>query len=65
MTTLTVEFRGVPEIVLEALVEHGYAKTKTEALRYALIHIGEELDLVRHRFHARAEEYAYTESKRK
>ena len=65
MTTLTVEFKGVPEEVLVALVEEGYAKTKAGALRYALIHIGEELDLIKTRLHVRAEEYAYQESKRR
>ncbi len=64
MSTLTVEFSGVPEEVLEALVKEGYAKTKAEALRYALVHIGEELDIIKRRFHVRAEEYAYRESKR-
>lgn len=65
MTTLTVEFKGVPEEVLEALVKEGYAKTKSEALRYALLHIGEELDLIKTRFHVRAEEYAYQEIKKR
>jgi hydrogenase maturation factor len=64
MTTLTVEFTGIPEEVLETLVKEGYAKTKAEALRYSLIHIGEELDIIKKRFHVRAEEYAYRESKR-
>ncbi|MBI4043510.1 MAG: hypothetical protein HY393_01730 [Candidatus Diapherotrites archaeon] len=63
MATLTVEFKGIPGEVLEALVKEGYAKTKAEALRYALLHIGEELDLIKTRFHVRSEEYAYREIK--
>lgn len=63
MSTLTIEFKGVPGEVLETLVREGYAKTKAEALRYALLHIGEELDLVKSRLHVRAEEYAYAEAK--
>ena len=65
MATLTVEFKGVPEEVLEALVREGFAKTKAEALRYALLHIGEELDLIKSRLHVRAEEYTYQEFKRR
>ena len=65
MSTLTVEFKGVTEEVLEALVKEGYAKTKAEALRYALLHIGEELDLIKTRLHARAEEYTYSEYKKR
>jgi Arc/MetJ-type ribon-helix-helix transcriptional regulator len=61
MTTLTVEFKGATEEVLAALVNEGYAKTKSEALRYALLHLGEELDLIKPRFHVRSEEYAYRE----
>ena len=60
MTTLTVEFKGITEEVLEALVREGFAKTKSEALRYALLHIGEELDLIKSRLHSRAEEYTYS-----
>ena len=65
MTTLTVEFKGVTEEVLEALVREGFAKTKSEALRYALLHIGEELDLIKSRLHSRAEEYTYSEFKKR
>ncbi|MBI2598213.1 MAG: hypothetical protein HYW50_03390 [Candidatus Diapherotrites archaeon] len=65
MTTLTVEFKGVTEEVLEALVKEGFAKTKAEALRYALLHIGEELDLIKSRLHSRAEEYTYSEFKKR
>lgn len=61
MATLTVEFKGATEEVLDALVREGYAKTKSEALRYALLHLGEELDLIKSRFHVRSEEYAYSE----
>jgi len=47
--------------VLKELVRKGYAKTKSEALRYALLQVGHELDLIRPRIHAKAENYAYSE----
>lgn len=65
MSTLTVEFKGVTDQVLNALVREGYAKTKAEALRYALIHLGEELGLIKQRVHAKAEEYAYAEIRKR
>lgn len=65
MTTLTVKFEGILEDVLDSLVKQGYAKTKAEALRSALLHLGEEYGLVSGRIHARAEEYAFLESKGK
>ena len=63
MATLTVEFSGVLDEVLTSLVKQGFAKTKAEALRMALLHYGEELGLVKTRLHAKAEEYAYAEIK--
>ncbi len=65
LTTLTVEFRGVLEEVLETLVKKGYAQTKAEALRFSLLHVGEEMGLVKGRLHAKAEQYAYAEIKRR
>jgi len=63
VATLTVEFSGVLDEVLTSLVERGFAKTKAEALRMALLHYGEEYGLVKSRLHAKAEEYAYREIK--
>lgn len=60
-TTLTIEFRGITEEVLDTLVKKGYSKTKSEAIRYALLHLAEELDLVKLKLHKKAEEYAYRE----
>ena len=57
MTTLTIEFRGVTENILNALIERGYAKTKSEAIRYALLHVGQEMKLTEHNIHERAEAY--------
>ena len=65
MTTLTVEFEGIPEEVLETAVRKGYAKTKSEALRAALIQYGKELDLIKPKLHAKTEAYAYAELKKK
>ena len=58
-----MEFSGVLDEVLTSLVKQGFAKTKAEALRMALLHYGEELGLVKTRLHAKAEEYAYAEIK--
>ncbi len=65
MTTLTIEFKGVTEEVIDMLVKEGYAKTKAEALRYALLHVGRDLNLIKSRLHERAEEYMYDEIKRR
>ncbi len=46
MTTLTVEVQGMSENALNRLVEIGYAKTKSEAIRQAIIHLGTELQLI-------------------
>ena len=40
-------------------------KTKAEALRFALLHVGEELGVMKPRLHAKAELYAYKEIKRR
>ena len=45
MTTLTIEFRGVTEDIINKLIERGYAKTKTEAVRYAILRVGEKMQL--------------------
>ena len=47
MTMMSVEVKGVTERILNALVEQGYAKTKAEALRYALLHVGQEMQLIK------------------
>jgi len=65
MTTLTVEFKGVTEDILNELIKRGFAKTKTEALRYCLLQVGEELDLTKKKIHSKAEIYAYQEIKRR
>ena len=63
MATLTVEFTGVLNDILNEIVNRGMAKTKAEALRLTLLHYGEELGLVKQRLHMKAEEYAYQEIK--
>lgn len=65
MTTLTVEFKGATEDILNTLVKKGYTKTKSEAVRYALLHLAEELDIIKPRLHAKAEEYAYREIRKR
>lgn len=60
-TTLTIEFNGITEEIIDNLVKKGYSKTKAEAIRYALLHLGEELDLIKLKLHKKAEEYAYRE----
>lgn len=63
-TTLTVNFKGVPESVLNEMLRKGYASTKSDALRYALVHLGEELGITSRRLHARSEEYVYQDFKK-
>ncbi len=46
MTTLNVTFTDMSEKVLKGLIKRGYAKTKTEALRYALFRVGQETGIV-------------------
>ena len=65
MSTLTVEFNGVLEDVLNALVKKGFAKTKAEALRMVLLRYGEELGLVQKRLHQRSEDYMWDEIKQR
>lgn len=65
VTTLTMEFEGVLDQVLRALVSNGFAKTKTEAVRLCLLHYGEELGIIPRGFHSRAEELAFHEVKRR
>ena len=64
-TTLTLEFKGVTEEILDTLIKEGYSKTKSEAVRYALLHLAEELSLIKPRLHTKAEEYAYHEIRKK
>ena len=64
-TTLTLQFQGVTEDIINTLVKKGYSKTKAEAVRYALLHLGEELSIVRPRLHAKAEAYAYEEIRKR
>ena len=65
MATLTVEFKGVTEEVIDNAIKKGYAKTKAEVLRMALLQFGQEMGLIKPRLHARAESYGYVESKGK
>lgn len=47
MAVLTVDLTGVAEQVIGSLIKRGYAKTKAEAVRYALLYLGGELQLFR------------------
>ncbi|MFH0714066.1 MAG: hypothetical protein V1722_00295 [Candidatus Micrarchaeota archaeon] len=57
MVMLSVEVYGVTEQVLNDLVLAGYAKTKTEAVRQAIIHLGQELNLLRSKKRTEDEEW--------
>ena len=46
MDTL-VKMSGVPETVLKQLVEKGYYKTKTEAIRAGILQLGKEYGLMK------------------
>lgn len=45
MVMLSVELEGVAEVMLNKLVKMGYAKTKSEAVRQAVIHLGKEVQV--------------------
>ncbi len=62
-TALTIEFKGVLEKALKEMIRKGYVKTKTEAVRYAVLHYVEEMGLIKEGIHKRAEKYAYEEIK--
>ncbi len=44
MVMLSVELQGVAEVMLNKLVKMGYAKTKSEAIRQAVIHLATEIE---------------------
>jgi formiminotetrahydrofolate cyclodeaminase len=46
MSSVTVTFRGIPEEILDKMVEYGIAETKSEAIRVALVNIGIEMGLL-------------------
>ena len=43
----TIKFTGIIEQILEEAVEEGLAKTKTEALRLAVLELNNRYDLLR------------------
>ena len=45
-TKLTIEFRGIEANLLEELTNSGLYNTKSEAIRAALVHYGNELGLI-------------------
>ncbi len=46
MGEILVRLEGIPEEILEKLMKEGYYKTKTEAIRAAVIELGKEYGLV-------------------
>ncbi len=45
MTTINIRFTGVTERIISELISRGYAKTKAEALRFAIISTGRQLQI--------------------
>ena len=43
MSSVTVKFRGIPEEILDKMVECGIAETKSEAIRVAILNFGIEM----------------------
>lgn len=43
----TVEFKGMPELILEKAVELGLARSKTDALRMGVFALNEEYHLIK------------------
>jgi len=46
MSSVTVKFRGIPEEILDKMVECGIAETKSEAIRVAILNFGIEMGLL-------------------
>ena len=46
MADILVRLKGVPEEVLFALVQKGYYKTKSEAIRAGLLELGRQYELL-------------------
>ncbi len=46
MSSVTVKFRGIPEEILNKMVEYGIAETKSEAIRVAILNFGIEMGLL-------------------
>ena len=46
MSSVTVKFRGIPEEILDKMVEYGIAETKSEAIRVAILNFGIEIGLL-------------------
>jgi Arc/MetJ-type ribon-helix-helix transcriptional regulator len=46
MSSITVKFRGIPEEILDKMVEYGIAETKSEAIRVAILNFGIEMGLL-------------------
>ncbi|MBI5224278.1 hypothetical protein HY989_00230 [Candidatus Micrarchaeota archaeon] len=43
----TLEFRGLPEIILEKAVDLGLARSKTDALRMGIFSLNKEYSLIK------------------
>ena len=59
MSSLTIEFKGATEEVLEQLIKKGYAKTKSEALRFALIKTGNDLKILKEEDKSEFDEFLF------
>ncbi len=46
MSSVTAKFRGIPEEILDKMVECGIAETKSEAIRVAILNFGIEMGLL-------------------
>lgn len=46
MNSVTVKVRGIPEEILNKMVEYGIAETKSEAIRVAILNFGIEMGLL-------------------
>ncbi len=43
---MNVSISGVADQILEQMIKLGFAKTKSEAIRYAILRFGEEMGLI-------------------
>jgi len=46
MSTLTLKFHGIQEMIINTMVENGIAETKSEAVRMAVLKFGFDLGVL-------------------
>ena len=64
MTSLTMEFRRVQEEIIEKAIKKGYVRTKSEAVRMAVLDFGKNMGLIKPGIRDRSKNLTEMEKKR-